>query len=73
MDWDHLRFFAELACGSRMAVAARRMGFEHTRVLRRIQALKKQPDEAPSLLLGKASGQPLPPLCMRGAQAGCGR
>lgn len=42
MDWDHLRFFGELArCGS-MAAAARRLGVEHTTVSRRIQALEKQ-------------------------------
>ncbi|WP_027015597.1 LysR family transcriptional regulator [Comamonas composti] len=42
MDWDHLRFFAELARSGSMAAAARRLGVEHTTVSRRIQALEKQ-------------------------------
>lgn len=42
MDWDHLRFFGELASTGSMAAAARRMGVEHTTVSRRIQALEKQ-------------------------------
>ena len=42
MDWDHLRFFGELARSGSMAAAARRMGVEHTTVSRRIQALEKQ-------------------------------
>lgn len=42
VDWDHLRFFGELARSGNMAAAARRMGVEHTTVSRRIQALEKQ-------------------------------
>jgi molybdate transport repressor ModE-like protein len=42
LDWDHLRFFGELARSGSMAAAARRMGVEHTTVSRRIQALEKQ-------------------------------
>lgn len=42
MDWDHLRFFGELARNGSMAAAARRLGVEHTTVSRRIQALEKQ-------------------------------
>ena len=42
MDWDHLRYFLELARASTLAAAARRLGVEHTTVARRIQALEKQ-------------------------------
>ncbi|WP_278534578.1 LysR family transcriptional regulator [Delftia acidovorans] len=42
MDWDHLRFFGELARSGSMAAAARQLGVEHTTVSRRIQALEKQ-------------------------------
>lgn len=42
MDWDHLRFFAELAHSASVVGAARRLGVEHTTVSRRIQALEKQ-------------------------------
>jgi molybdate transport repressor ModE-like protein len=42
MDWDHLRFFGELARSGSMAAAARSLGVEHTTVSRRIQALEKQ-------------------------------
>lgn len=42
MDWDHLRFFGELARNGSMAAAARRLGVEHTTVSRRVQALEKQ-------------------------------
>lgn len=41
MDWDHLRFFLELARCATLAAAARRLGVEHTTVARRIQALEK--------------------------------
>ncbi|GGH61483.1 LysR family transcriptional regulator [Comamonas phosphati] len=42
MDWDHLRFFGELARHGSMAAVARRLGVEHTTVSRRVQALEKQ-------------------------------
>lgn len=42
MDWDHLRFFGELARNGSMAAAARRLGVEHTTVSRRVQTLEKQ-------------------------------
>ena len=42
VDWDHLRFFGELARSGSMAAAARKLGVEHTTVSRRIQALEKQ-------------------------------
>lgn len=42
MDWDHLRYFAELARSGSMAAAARQLQVEHTTVSRRIQALEKQ-------------------------------
>ena len=42
MDWDHLRYFLELARASTLAAAARRLGVEHIIVARRIQALEKQ-------------------------------
>lgn len=41
MDWDHLRFFLELARAGRLVIAARRMGVDHTTVSRKIQALEK--------------------------------
>ena len=42
MDWDHLRYFLELARAGKLVGAARRMGVDHTTVARRIQALEKQ-------------------------------
>ena len=42
MDWDHLRYFLELARSSTLVGAARRMAVDHTTVARRIQALEKQ-------------------------------
>ncbi len=42
MDWDHLRFFLELARTGRMAVAARRLEVDQATVSRRVQALEKQ-------------------------------
>ncbi len=42
MDWDHLRFFLELARSGTLQGAARRLGVDHTTVARRIQALEKQ-------------------------------
>ena len=42
MDWDHLRYFAELARSGSLAAAARQLQVEHTTVSRRIQALEKQ-------------------------------
>ena len=54
MDWDHLRFFGELARNGSMAAAARRLGVEHTTVSRRIQALEKQ---LGAVLFARESGQ----------------
>jgi len=42
MDWDHLRFFLELARAGTLQGAARRLAVDHTTVARRIQALEKQ-------------------------------
>ncbi|BEU96538.1 LysR family transcriptional regulator [Acidovorax sp. DW039] len=42
MDWDHFRFYLELARNGTLAGAARRLGVEHTTVSRRIQTLEKQ-------------------------------
>ena len=42
MDWDHLRFFLELARSGTLQSAARRLAVDHTTVARRIQALEKQ-------------------------------
>jgi DNA-binding transcriptional LysR family regulator len=42
MNWDHLRYFLELARAGKLVGAARRMGVDHTTVARRIQALEKQ-------------------------------
>ena len=42
MDWDHFRYFLELARAGTLAGAARRLGVEHTTVSRRLQALEKQ-------------------------------
>ena len=42
MDWDHLRYFLELARAGTLAGAARRLAVEHSTVSRRIQALEKQ-------------------------------
>lgn len=54
MDWDHLRFFGELARNGSMAAAARRLGVEHTTVSRRIKALEKQ---LGAVLFARESGQ----------------
>ena len=54
MDWDHLRFFGELARSGSMAAAARRLGVEHTTVSRRIQALEKQ---LGAVLFAREAGQ----------------
>ena len=54
VDWDHLRFFGELARSGNMAAAARRMGVEHTTVSRRIQALEKQ---LGAVLFAREAGQ----------------
>ncbi|WP_028312902.1 LysR family transcriptional regulator [Derxia gummosa] len=40
MDWDNLRYFLELSRSGRLAVAARRLGVDHTTVSRRVQALE---------------------------------
>lgn len=42
MDWDHFRFYLELARSGTLAGAARRLAVEHTTVSRRIQTLEKQ-------------------------------
>ncbi len=42
MDWDHLRYFLEVARSGTLVAAARRLGVEHTTVSRRVQALEKQ-------------------------------
>lgn len=41
MDWDHLRFFLQVARTGRLLSAAHRLGVEHTTVARRIQQLEK--------------------------------
>ncbi|WP_085316839.1 LysR family transcriptional regulator [Derxia lacustris] len=42
MDWDNLRYFLELTRSGRLAVAARRLGVDHTTVSRRVQALEAE-------------------------------
>src|SRR5699024_5125538 len=42
MDWDHFRYFLELARAERLVTAARRLGVDHTTVARRVSALEKQ-------------------------------
>lgn len=42
VDWDHFRYFLELARAGRLITAARRLGVDHTTVARRVQALEKQ-------------------------------
>jgi DNA-binding transcriptional LysR family regulator len=42
MDWDHLRFFLEVARTGTLMAAARRLGVDHTTVARRLRALEKQ-------------------------------
>ncbi|GAA4421528.1 LysR family transcriptional regulator [Acidovorax lacteus] len=46
MDWDHLRYFLELARAGTLVGAARRLGVDHTTVARRLQALEKQVGQA---------------------------
>jgi DNA-binding transcriptional LysR family regulator len=41
MDWDHLRYFLELARTRKLSAAARRLDVEHTTVARRIRALEQ--------------------------------
>lgn len=41
MDWDHLRYFLELARTGRLQAAAQRLKVEYTTVARRIQQLEK--------------------------------
>lgn len=41
MDWDHVRYFLELARTGRLQAAAQRLGVEYTTVARRIQQLEK--------------------------------
>ncbi len=41
MDWDHLRYFLELARTRTLSAAARRLGVEHTTVARRIRTLEQ--------------------------------
>ena len=57
MDWDHLRYFLELARAGTLAAAARRLGVEHTTVARRIQALEKQTGQP--LFVREAAGHKL--------------
>lgn len=40
MDWDHLRYFLELARTRKLSAAARRLDVQHTTVARRIRALE---------------------------------
>jgi DNA-binding transcriptional LysR family regulator len=41
MDWDHLRYFLELARTRKLSAAARRLDVQHTTVSRRIRALEQ--------------------------------
>ncbi|WP_082497963.1 LysR family transcriptional regulator [Pseudorhodoferax sp. Leaf267] len=41
MDWDHLRYFLELARTRKLSSAARRLDVQHTTVARRIRALEQ--------------------------------
>jgi DNA-binding transcriptional LysR family regulator len=41
MNWDHLQYFLALAKDSKLVVAARSLGVNHTTVSRRIQALER--------------------------------
>lgn len=41
MDWDHLRYFLELARARKLSAAARRLDVQHTTVSRRIRALEQ--------------------------------
>jgi DNA-binding transcriptional LysR family regulator len=41
MDWDHIRFFLEVARTGRLQLAAQRLEVEYTTVARRIQSLEK--------------------------------
>lgn len=54
MDWDHFRYFLELARAGRLITAARRLGVDHTTVARRVQALEKQVGQA--LFLRESQG-----------------
>ena len=42
MDWDHLRYFLEVARTGTLTAAARRLAVDHTTVARRLRALEKQ-------------------------------
>lgn len=42
MNWDHLRYFLELARSGTLAGAARRLDVNHATVARRLQSLEKQ-------------------------------
>lgn len=57
MEWDHLRYFLELARAGRLVIAARRLEVDHTTVSRRVQALEKQVGQA--LFLRTAEGYAL--------------
>jgi DNA-binding transcriptional LysR family regulator len=41
MDWDHLRYFLELARTRKLSAAARRLAVQHTTVARRIRLLEQ--------------------------------
>jgi len=41
MNWDHLQYFLALAKDSKLVVAARSLGVNHTTISRRIQALER--------------------------------
>ena len=58
MDWDHFRYFLELARAGTLAGAARRLDVEHTTVSRRLQALEKQVGVA--LFAREAGGHRVP-------------
>ncbi|RCW68544.1 LysR family transcriptional regulator [Pseudorhodoferax soli] len=57
MDWDHLRFFLELARTGKLVTAARRLEVDQATVSRRIQALEKRLGTA--LFLRTSSGMEL--------------
>lgn len=42
MDWNHLRYFLQLARAGTLVSAARHLGVDHTTVARNVQALEKQ-------------------------------
>ena len=60
MDWNHLRYFLQLARAGTLVSAARHLGVDHTTVARHIQALEKQMGAA--LFAREAGGQRLTEL-----------